>query len=130
MVNLLNSQGGIDYNYLSTIREILIVNTIMRIQDLMQPIVEGREAPLYHWVDKSKLYSILQEDEMKGYWFHIIPEGNRRVYGSSLTRNKRFVYPDRVGRLTFDQGKLAQTNRIIPLDAEVVFGHTYGCGWC
>ncbi len=92
----------------------------------MQPMVEGREAPLYHWVGKSKLYNILHEDKMGAWWEHIIPEGNRKVYGNSLTRNKRFVYLDRIGRLTFDQGKLAQTNKIIPLDAEVVFDHTHG----
>jgi len=62
----------------------------MDIRDLYQPIVEAREAPLYHWVGKDKLLSILDQDMMGAYWEHQIPgQAQKYSYGNSMSRNPR-----------------------------------------
>lgn len=102
----------------------------MDILDLYQPLVEAREAPLYHWVGERKLPGVLEDDFFYPDWEHILPEGNRKVYGTSMSRNPKFDYTDsgKIVRFTFDQGLLSRTNKIIPLDAEVVYDHTHGSG--
>lgn len=103
----------------------------MDIRDLYQPIFEAREAPLYHWVGNDKLLPILDQDKMEAYWEHQIPgQAQQYSYGNSMSRNPRFTYPEvgRKTRLIFDQGKLAQTNKIIPLDAERTFHTAQGAG--
>lgn len=103
----------------------------MRIQDLYRPLTEGREAPLYHWVGDEKLLAILEQNKMEAYWEHMIPgQAKKYSYGNSMSRNPRFTYPEvgRKVRLILDQSKLAQTNKIIPLDGERTFHTGQGSG--
>lgn len=97
----------------------------MRVIELLQ-ITESRSAPLYHWLGNVKLASVLEHDMMPAWWEHQLPWSNERVEGNSLSRNPRFKYPTtgRTVRLTFNQDALSRTNRIIPMDAEVVFSHS------
>ena len=98
------------------------INTPMSIKDFITTIIEGRDAPLYHWVDDKKLFAILRRNEMGAYWEHTIPwHANRYVEGNSMSRNAKLVWGGGVVRLTFDQRLLAMTHKIIPLDAERTF---------
>lgn len=85
-------------------------------------LTEGRDAPLYHWMKIGKALDVFKNDNLKASWTHNIP-GLGKFIGTSLTRNKRLIWPAEV-RLTFDQSKLAHTNRIIPLDGEFVLNNT------
>ena len=92
---------------------------------LRVPVGEAREANLYHWIDGDKAVDIFQNDIMPAFWTHNIRTnigmaGTTPIDGTSMTRNPyfRWIYGDRPFRLVFDEWKLAQTNKIIPLDAD------------
>jgi hypothetical protein len=95
----------------------------MQIRDLF----EGRDAPLYHYMDYEKSMDVIERDEMHAYWKHTIP-GIGDVKGNSFSRNARFGYPGRPVKIMVDQAKLAETNRIIPLDGELIFRGWGGIG--
>lgn len=87
-------------------------------------IMEARMAPLYHYMYADKALNVFKNDAMPARWEHEVPHQGR-VKGNSLTRNKNpDMFGNRPVRLIFDQGKLAQTNKIIPLDGERVFRFT------
>ena len=97
---------------------------MMSIQDFLTTIIEGRDAPLYHWVDKKKLFAIFRENRMAANWEHVIPsQADRYVYGNSMSRNPQFVWAGGEIRLTFDQRRLTMNHKIIPLDGERTFYH-------
>lgn len=83
-------------------------------------ITEGREGFLYHGMELDKAVNVLSNDTMPAQWEHTIP-GLGKVRGNSFSRNPKL----RWGwvTLTVDHAKLAQNNRIIPLDAEYVQAH-------
>lgn len=84
-------------------------------------LVEGRDAPLYHMMDLSKSIAVFGNDILPSRWEHRIL-GNDTKYGTSLSRNSRFrFHDDYLIRLTFDQAKLAQRYKLIPLDAESAY---------
>lgn len=78
-------------------------------------LVEGRDAPLYHWMSGAKASKVFQKDSLQAQFSHVVV-GQK---GVSLTRNKhyRHFHGTQVC-LVFDQAKLIQRYRIIPLDAE------------
>lgn len=81
-------------------------------------LTEGRDAPLYHNLSSAKAASVFSNDSMPGLWQHDFP-GMGRVSGNSFTRNRlyRDGYPV---QLVVDQAKLAQTHKIIPVNAELI----------
>lgn len=90
-------------------------------------LCEGRGGSLYHWMDMSKTLNVLITDTMPGNWTHRLPnDPERNVEGNSFTRDKALQWGgDSMGiRLTVDQRRLAQTNRIIPVDGHLVHAHT------
>jgi hypothetical protein len=88
------------------------------IQKFEDFINEGRDADLYHWLDYNKVYNLVAKDVIYAKWKHIID--NKTVFGNSLTRNKNLSYVYQI-RLTFDQSKLINNHKIIPIDGEKVF---------
>ena len=82
-------------------------------------LVEGRDAPLYHWLSAGKASRSFNSDRLRPLFAHKML-GN--VKGISLTRNVRYAHEwtDEGApiRLTFNQSKLAQRYRIVPVDAE------------
>lgn len=80
-------------------------------------INEGREGYLYHGMELDKAINVFKNDMMPAQWEHNIP-GIGRVKGNSFTRNKLLRWG--FVKLTVDQQKLAQNNKIIPLDADYV----------
>lgn len=95
-------------------------------------ILEARSAPLYHILWTAKAYDIFTNDHMPARWKHDIPGLGERL-GNSFSRNAtmKFGRPDFAAsstpiRLVMNQDKLAQSYKIIPLDAEHVMNHTYG----
>jgi hypothetical protein len=86
----------------------------MNLQEILN---EGREAPLYHGMQTQKAMFVLSNDILPAGWEHDIP-GIGRVKGNSLSRNKLLKYGYVI--LTFDQQKLSQTNKIVPVDGEYV----------
>lgn len=85
---------------------------------------EARQGLLYYWVDLSKLRMLFTEDSFKGEWTHRDPLTKRVMIGTSMSRNPMFKHVHRSARLVFDEAKLAQRFKIIPLDADYVY--TYG----
>jgi len=92
-------------------------------RSLKESINESREADLYHWMHYNRLDIVLQENKLSGVWEHELPYTNKQLKGTSMSRNPYF-YLGRPVRLVFDQEKLSQTNKIIPLDAERVYQYT------
>ena len=86
-------------------------------------LTEGRDQSLYHWMNPIKANSVFASDRMEARWTHRID--GRDVMGNSFTRNSHFDW-GRMIRLTVDQTRLTQTNKIIPLDGEYVFSRTHG----
>jgi len=86
-------------------------------------ITEAREGLLYHWINPIKLEYALKRDSMHPEWRHNDPLTGEDMHGNSMSRNVRLVMPEAT-RLVFDQARLAQTNKIIPLDADYVFHRT------
>lgn len=88
-------------------------------------LVEGRDAPLYHMAHLEKAMCVFEEDLLDASWNHDLSHlglGDQ-VAGTSLTRNPRYWYPStRWARFTFDQTRLSQRHRIVPLDGDRAFG--------
>lgn len=91
----------------------------------MTKVQEGRDAPLYHWIGEKKLVHLLEEDVLLGSWTHTNPETDRKIKGTSLSRNKRFRWARRKIRIVLDQAKLSRTHRILPLDADLVANYGF-----
>lgn len=89
---------------------------------LVRDLFESRSAPLYHIMEFEKATNVFETDVMPARWEHLIPKVGK-VMGNSFTRNKQFK--DRLVRITVDQARLAQNHRIIPVDGERIFRHTY-----
>ena len=90
----------------------------MKITDV---ILEGRDAPLYHFADEAKISHLTQYDELEGNWEHDLSQWlGKRVTGISLTRNKRLLANDssKWARIELDQTKLTQRYRLIPLEGD------------
>lgn len=87
-------------------------------------LAEARQAPLYHNMTEQKAQYVFTKDAMPARWTHNIPNFGK-VSGNSFTRNK-FLQQEQnsVVRLTVDQARLAQTHKIIPLNAELIHGFT------
>lgn len=74
---------------------------------------------LFHWMDLDKAEHVVETNTMDARWKHLID--NRAVLGNSFSRNKVFRFgEERCIRLTVDRRVIAQTNKIIPLDGELV----------
>lgn len=85
----------------------------MRIWEIL---TEGRDAPLYHWMDGHKALQVFSVDALLPKFAHKIIGTEQ---GISLTRNKNYNHFNGSSAcLVFDQTKLAQTHRIVPVDAE------------
>lgn len=80
-------------------------------------------SPLYHLMAPEKAKIVFEGDALPAWWTHDVP-GVGPVKGTSLSRNARLVMRDRPVRLVIDRTKLSRQHRIMPLDAEVVFGRT------
>lgn len=82
-------------------------------------IMEGRDAPLYHWLSAAKAARSFNSDRLRPLFAHKMLGSTK---GISLTRNAHYTHSwAEAGapiRLTFNQGKLAQRYKIVPLDAE------------
>lgn len=87
-------------------------------------LIEGRDSPLYHFADENKANLVFKKNVFKGYFIHDLRGMiGKTVEGSSLTRNPKLgLYGDRFYRFTFDQAKVTQTNRLIPLNADYAYG--------
>lgn len=84
----------------------------------------GEEGYLYHWMNMKKTEDVFENDYMPARWEHEV--GGRRIFGNSFSRNKMFSFgEERCVRLTVDKRILASTNKIIPLDAELVHTQTH-----
>lgn len=85
-------------------------------------ITEGRDAPLYHGTGSSNAISIIEQDAIRAKTDHdtakLTNYGSKGDYqsGVSLTRNKKMA--EGFGEVVFeiDQRRLAQTNKLIPID--------------
>ncbi len=99
----------------------------MRAWELFEGIQlnEVIEDNLYHYMSPEKALSVFSSDAMPGKWIHDIPGLGERK-GNSFTRNKNFPgsASNKWMRITVDKQKLAQTNKIIPLDAERIYQYT------
>jgi hypothetical protein len=86
-------------------------------------INEGRDADLYHNLDYRKIAPVLSNNSLPALWQHDIP-GLGKIKGNSFTRNSLYGTEYQHGgysvQLVFDQAKLAQRHRIIPVNAEMV----------
>lgn len=99
----------------------------MTIRMFVDTMIEGRDAPLYHWMDKKKTLIVLSINAMPAKWEHMIPsQGKDYVYGTSMSRNEKFNWDNGEVRITFDQSQLAMNHKIIPLDAERAFHSAQG----
>ena len=82
-------------------------------------IMEGREAPLYHWMSAEKAARSFNSDRLRPLFAHKMLGPTK---GISLTRNAQYTHSwAEAGapiRLTFNQRKLAQRYKIVPVDAE------------
>jgi len=91
-------------------------------------LVERRSADLYHWMDAKKADAVFKDDAFTQLWSHETKEGT--FHGTSLSRNANFTYGEKPVRLTFDQAKLANRFKIIPLDAERAFHYSmHSASW-
>lgn len=82
---------------------------------------EFTQYPLYHWMNHKKAINVFNSNSIPANWKHDIP-GIGEKYGNSFSRNSRFTFQDNFVRLTVDKNKIKETNKIIPLDAEYVYG--------
>lgn len=86
-------------------------------------IAEERGGYLYHGMKGDKAWAVLTHDSMPAGWQTNIP-GIGRVNGNSFTRNKLYGTEYHWGgylvRLVIDQARLAQTHRMIPVNAELL----------
>lgn len=95
---------------------------------LHQPVMEGRDAPLYHVMGEEKAANVFATDTMPARWTHDIP-GVGKVQGNSFTRNQHYKQTDYAGaegfvcRIVVDQRRLAQTHKIIPLHGELIYSY-------
>lgn len=84
---------------------------------------EARAAPLYHNMTDEKARAVFSNDSLPANWQSNIP-GLGRVNGNSFTRNKEYgteyTYGGYIVRLVVDQAKLAQTHKIVPVNAELL----------
>jgi hypothetical protein len=82
-------------------------------------IMEGREAPLYHWMSAMKAARCFNSDRLRPLFAHKMLGPTK---GISLTRNAHYTHSWAEDgapiRLTFNQRKLAQRYKIVPVDAE------------
>lgn len=86
-------------------------------------INEERGGYLYHSMQVAKSAAVFSNDSMPANWQSNIP-GIGRVNGNSFTRNKEYGTVYHVGgymvRLVIDQARLAQTHKIVPVNAELL----------
>lgn len=80
-------------------------------------ITEGRDAPLYHWMSDKKAANVFATNTMLAYWEHDVP-GLGTLKGNSFSRNAALRHG--LVRITVDQARLAQTNRMVPLEGEAI----------
>ncbi|MFA5490104.1 MAG: hypothetical protein WC284_12930 [Candidimonas sp.] len=72
-------------------------------------------------MNHKKAINVFSNNVILARWKHDIP-GIGEKYGNSFSRNSRFTFQDNFVRLTVDKNKIKETNKIIPLDAEYVYG--------
>lgn len=82
-------------------------------------LFEARQSPLYHTMKHDKALEIFSNDVMAAKWKHVIP-GYGETFGNSFSRNPKLRWAGCV-YIVVDQTKLAQTNKIIPLDGDYVY---------
>lgn len=88
-------------------------------------IKESSDASLYHFMDFNKAEAVFHDDAIRPSWKHDVP-GLGEVYGTSMTRNHRlYVRNSRPVCIVVDRRTLKYTNKIVPLDGELVFSHTH-----
>lgn len=91
-------------------------------------LLESRSAPLYHHASYEKTMDVLANNAMPARWEHEVPHVGF-VKGNSMTRNnKADLFSGRPVRFVFDQQRLAQRHKILPLDGEVVYRFTDALG--
>ena len=90
----------------------------MDMRDIIN-LVEARQAPLYHWMSAEKAARSFSSDRLRPLFAHKMLG---KIKGISLTRNPRYLHDwaadGSVIRLTFNQAKLIQHYKIVPIDAE------------
>jgi len=95
----------------------------------IQEFTEARMAPLYHWMDARKAQAVIQVDAMPARHVHRLPWTDEETKGTSMSRNERFEFGfNKPWRFVFDEGRLSQTNKIVPVDAQAVHRYTYSKG--
>ena len=104
-----------------------MVNMCMKINEVISQttIIEGRDAPLYHFCDSGKLYNAIDNNTLKGTWNHNLKQwlGPRyeKVRGTSLTRNKKLSWDYTRIRLTLNQSIIFRTNKIITVNGQYAY---------
>ena len=85
-------------------------------------LFEGRDAPLYHSMQWDKAAIVFSKDEMAANHVHKL--AGKKIKGTSLSRNPRLgnQADPNYGPvwIEFDQRKLTQRYKIMPLDADLV----------
>lgn len=85
-------------------------------------LFEGRDAPLYHSMQWNKAIIVFSKDEMPAHHIHKL--AGKKIKGTSFSRNPKLgnrASPN-YGPIwiEFDQRKLSQRYKIMPLDADLV----------
>jgi hypothetical protein len=84
----------------------------------LNDLFEGRQAPLYHFMNSEKAVDVFSMNKIIDSWGHVF--NGKTIYGSSFTRNSKLNWGYSCIRLAVDQQRLASTNKIIPVDGERV----------
>lgn len=92
---------------------------------MLRVLLEGRDAPLYHCTSIYNAYKILDSDKLNPVARPSTVTGDKSS-NISFTRDKNYsVSGDAIIQLTFDQRKLSQRYKIVPI-AELGFSRESG----
>jgi hypothetical protein len=109
------------FNFKKAAREFVKAVHMYLNEPVTESLTEGRDYPLYHFMDSHKGEATFSNNTMEARWVHNIP-GLGNVKGNSFTRNPRLDHGSII-LLTMDHTKLAQRHKIIPVDGERVFAN-------
>jgi hypothetical protein len=101
----------------------------MRYHEIVQGSIlqEAREGFLYHALNARKTIDVLVKDAMPAAWAHELPTNpGVPLKGTSFTRSRTLQWGNYPVLFTADHTRLAQTNRIIPVDGHRVHQYTRG----
>jgi len=97
----------------------------MRILEILTESIldEERGGYLYHGMNEAKALAVFSNDSIPANWQSNLP-GIGRVDGNSFSRNKLYgiewLHGGYLVRLVLDQARLAQTHKMLPVNAERV----------